>query len=95
MKKALFALVQKCAQGDILVGKVTPKGETQLTPEERLLRSIFGDKAKDVKDTSLRMEGGKRGRIIGVRIFSRERGDQLETGIIKKIVVTVAQVRNV
>ena len=81
--------------GDILVGKVTPKGETQLTPEERLLRSIFGDKAKDVKDTSLRMDGGKRGRIIGVRVFSREKGDQLETGIIKKIVVTVAQVRNV
>jgi len=81
--------------GDILVGKVTPKGETQLTPEERLLRSIFGDKAKDVKDTSLRMEGGKRGRVIGVRVFSRENGDQLESGIIKKIVVTVAQVRNV
>ena len=81
--------------GDILVGKVTPKGETQLTPEERLLRSIFGDKAKDVKDTSLRMEGGKKGRVIGVRVFSREQGDQLETGIIKKIVVTVAQVRNV
>ncbi len=81
--------------GDILVGKVTPKGETQLTPEERLLRSIFGDKAKDVKDTSLRMEGGKRGRIISVRVFSREKGDQLETGIIKKIVITVAQVRNV
>ncbi len=81
--------------GDILVGKVTPKGETQLTPEERLLRSIFGDKAKDVKDTSLRMEGGKRGRIIGVRVFSRETGDQLESGIIKKMVITVAQVRNV
>lgn len=81
--------------GDILVGKVTPKGETQLTPEERLLRSIFGDKAKDVKDTSLRMEGGKRGRIIGVKVFSREQGDNLESGIIKKIVITVAQVRNV
>ncbi|MCX6787811.1 MAG: DNA-directed RNA polymerase subunit beta [Candidatus Kaiserbacteria bacterium] len=81
--------------GDILVGKVTPKGETQLTPEERLLRSIFGDKAKDVKDTSLRMEGGKKGRVIGVRVFSREKGDQLESGIFKKIVVTVAQVRNV
>ncbi len=81
--------------GDILVGKVTPKGETQLTPEERLLRSIFGDKAKDVKDSSLRMEGGKRGRVIGVRVFSRENGDQLESGIIKKIVVTVAEVRNV
>jgi DNA-directed RNA polymerase subunit beta len=81
--------------GDILVGKVTPKGETQLTPEERLLRSIFGDKAKDVKDTSLRMEGGKRGRVIGVRVFSREAGHSLESGTIKKIYVTVAQVRNV
>ncbi len=81
--------------GDILVGKVTPKGETQLSPEERLLRSIFGDKAKDVKDTSLRMEGGKRGRVIGVKVFSREKGDTLESGTIKKIYITVAQVRNV
>ncbi len=81
--------------GDILVGKVTPKGEAQLTPEERLLRSIFGEKAKDVKDTSLRLEAGKRGRIIGVKVFSRENGDQLESGVIKRIHVTVAQVRNV
>ncbi len=81
--------------GDILVGKVTPKGEAQLTPEERLLRSIFGEKAKDVKDTSLRLEAGKRGRIIGVKIFSREQGDQLESGVIKRIHVTIAQVRNV
>ena len=79
--------------GDILVGKVTPKGETQLTPEERLLRSIFGEKAKDVKDTSLRVEGGKRGRVIGVKIFSRENGDNLDSGIIKKIYVEVAQLR--
>ncbi|MCH7529833.1 DNA-directed RNA polymerase subunit beta [Patescibacteria group bacterium] len=81
--------------GDILVGKVTPKGETQLTPEERLLRSIFGEKAKDVKDTSLRMEGSKRGRVIGVKVFSRENGDNLDSGIIKRIHVTVAQLRNV
>ena len=81
--------------GDILVGKVTPKGETQLTPEERLLRSIFGEKAKDVKDTSLRLEAGKRGRVIGVKIFSREQGDQLESGVIKRIHITIAQVRNV
>jgi DNA-directed RNA polymerase subunit beta len=81
--------------GDILVGKVTPKGETQLTPEERLLRSIFGEKAKDVKDTSLRLEGGKRGRVIDVKIFSREAGDNLDSGIIKRIHVTVAQLRNV
>ncbi len=81
--------------GDILVGKVTPKGETQLTPEERLLRSIFGEKAKDVKDTSLRLEAGKRGRVIGVKIFSRENGDNLDSGVIKRIHITVAQVRNV
>ena len=65
--------------GDILVGKITPKGETQLTPEERLLRSLFGEKARDVKDTSKRMEGGKRGRIISVKVFSREKGDKLES----------------
>ena len=81
--------------GDILVGKVTPKGETQLTPEERLLRSIFGEKAKDVKDSSLRLEGGKRGRVIGVRVFTREHGDNLDSGIIKRIHITVAQLRSV
>ncbi|KKS05180.1 MAG: DNA-directed RNA polymerase subunit beta [Candidatus Nomurabacteria bacterium GW2011_GWA2_41_25] len=82
-------------ENDILVGKITPKGETELTPEERLLRSIFAEKARDVKDTSLRMEHGKRGRIIGVKIFSRDLGHALEAGIIKKIVVEVAQIRNI
>jgi len=81
--------------GDILVGKITPKGETQLTPEERLLRSIFGDKARDVKDTSKRVEGGKKGRVVGIKVFSRENGDKLESGIIKKIFIEVAQLRNV
>lgn len=81
--------------GDILVGKITPKGETQLTPEERLLRSIFGEKARDVKDTSKRIENGKRGRVIGVKVFSREKGDKLESGIIKKIYIEVAQLRSV
>ncbi|HWO07064.1 MAG TPA: DNA-directed RNA polymerase subunit beta' [Candidatus Paceibacterota bacterium] len=81
--------------GDILVGKVTPKGETQLTPEERLLHAIFGEKAKDVKDTSLRMEGGKRGRVVSVKVFSRENGDVLESGVIKRVHVEVAQLRTV
>lgn len=81
--------------GDILVGKVTPKGETELTPEERLLRSIFGEKARDVKDTSLRMDHGKRGRVVGVKVFSREKGDNLESGIIKRIHIEVAQIRNI
>ena len=82
-------------ENDILIGKITPKGETELTPEERLLRSIFAEKARDVKDTSLRMEHGKRGRIIGVKIFSRDLGHTLEAGIIKKIVIEVAQIRNI
>jgi DNA-directed RNA polymerase subunit beta len=81
--------------GDILVGKITPKGETQLTPEERLLRSIFGEKSRDVKDTSKRMENGKKGRVIGVKVFSREKGDKLESGIIKRIHIEVAQLRSV
>ncbi|KKR60875.1 DNA-directed RNA polymerase subunit beta [Candidatus Nomurabacteria bacterium RIFCSPHIGHO2_01_FULL_39_220] len=82
-------------ENDILVGKITPKGETELTPEERLLRSIFAEKARDVKDTSLRVEHGKRGRIIGVKIFSRDLGHTLEAGIIKKIMIEVAQIRNI
>lgn len=81
--------------GDILVGKITPKGETELSPEERLLRSIFGDKVRDVKDTSLRLDNGKRGRVIGIKIFSREKGDSLDSGVIKRIHVEVAQIRNI
>lgn len=80
---------------DILVGKITPKGETELTPEERLLRSIFGEKARDVKDSSLRVPHGKKGRIIDVKVFSREQGDKMESGIIKKIYIQVAQLRNI
>ncbi len=82
-------------EGDILVGKITPKGETELTPEERLLRSIFAEKARDVKDTSLKMDHGKRGRIIRVKVFSRDQGHSLESGVIKKIVIEVAQLRNI
>ena len=80
---------------DILVGKISPKGETDLTAEERLLRAIFGEKAKEVKDTSLLMEHGKKGRVVEVKIFEREKGCKLEPGIIKKIQVEMAQVRKV
>jgi DNA-directed RNA polymerase subunit beta len=80
---------------DILVGKISPKGEAELTPEERLLRAIFGDKAKDVKDSSLRVEHGKHGKVTNVRIFSRDLGHKLEPGVIKKIVVEVSEVRHV
>ncbi len=82
-------------EGDILVGKITPKGESELSPEERLLRSIFGEKARDVKDTSMRLDYGRKGRVISVRVFSRETGHDLESGIIKKICVEVAEMRNV
>lgn len=76
--------------GDILVGKISPKGESELTSEERLLRAIFGEKASDVKDTSLTLPHGKRGRVIGVKVFSRDQGDKLEPGIIKRIQVEIA-----
>ncbi len=82
-------------EGDILVGKITPKGETELTPEERLLQAIFGDKAKDVKDSSLRLPGGAGGKVVGVHIFDRAAGDELPTGVIKQIEVFVAQTRKI
>ncbi|MEK7513029.1 MAG: DNA-directed RNA polymerase subunit beta, partial [Patescibacteria group bacterium] len=81
--------------GDILVGKISPKGESELSSEERLLRAIFGEKARDVKDASLTLPHGKQGRIISIKIFSRDKGDKLEPGIIKKIQVEVAQLRKV
>lgn len=81
--------------GDILVGKVQPKGETELTAEERLLRAIFGEKAKEVRDTSLRMPNGERGTVIGIEILSREEGDDLGAGVLQRIKVKVAQLRKV
>ncbi len=82
-------------EGDILVGKITPKGETELTPEERLLQAIFGDKAKDVKDSSLRLPGGAGGKVVDVHIFDRGEGDELPTGVLKQIKVFVAQTRKI
>ncbi|MDP3995920.1 MAG: DNA-directed RNA polymerase subunit beta, partial [bacterium] len=80
---------------DILVGKISPKGEADLTAEERLLRAIFGEKARDVKDSSLLMEHGKRGRVVGVKVFSRELGHKLDPGVNKKIEVEIAQIRKI
>ncbi|HEY4518910.1 MAG TPA: DNA-directed RNA polymerase subunit beta, partial [Candidatus Paceibacterota bacterium] len=80
---------------DILVGKVTPKGEAYLTPEERLLRAIFGEHAKEIKDTSLRVPHGKRGRVVGMKTFSRDRGDKLASGVIKSIQIEIAELRKV
>ena len=81
--------------GDILVGKITPKGEQELSSEERLLRAIFGEKAKEVRDTSQRMSNGKHGKVVGVKIFSRANGHELKAGVIMQIQVFVAQMRKV
>lgn len=81
--------------GDILVGKVTPKGETELGPEERLLRAIFGEKAREVRDTSLRVPHGDRGKVIDVKVFSRENGDEIAPGVNKMVRVFIAQKRKV
>jgi DNA-directed RNA polymerase subunit beta len=81
--------------GDILVGKVTPKGETELTPEERLLRAIFGEKAREVRDTSLKVPHGESGKVIGVRVFTREDGDELPPGVNELVRVYVAAKRKI
>ncbi len=94
-EEGIIRLGAEVGPNDILVGKISPKGETDLTAEERLLRAIFGEKAKEVKDTSLRMEHGKRGRIVGVKIFSRDAGHKLEPGVIKRIEAEVAEIRKI
>lgn len=81
--------------GDILVGKITPKGEQELSSEERLLRAVFGEKAKDVRDSSRRMPGGKHGKVVGVKVFSRESGHELKAGILQNVHVYVAQMRKI
>ena len=81
--------------GDILVGKITPKGEQELSSEERLLRAIFGEKAKEVRDTSQRMSNGKHGKVVGVKIFSKENGHELKSGVLMQIQVFVAQMRKI
>lgn len=81
--------------GDILVGKITPKGEQELSSEERLLRAIFGEKAKEVRDTSQRMSNGKHGKVVGVKVFSRENGHELKAGVLMQIQVFVAQMRKI
>jgi len=80
---------------DILVGKITPKGEQELSSEERLLRAIFGEKAKDVRDTSQRMNNGKHGKVVGVKIFSRDNGHDLKAGVLMQVQVFVAQMRKI
>lgn len=83
------------SQGDILVGKITPKGETELSAEEKLLRAIFGEKARDVKDTSLRVQPGVRGKVVDIHIKERDKGDELSAGIIKQIDVLIARLSKI
>ncbi|MGH8903568.1 MAG: DNA-directed RNA polymerase subunit beta [Egibacteraceae bacterium] len=94
-ERGIIRIGAEVRDGDVLVGKVTPKGETELTPEERLLRAIFGEKAREVRDTSLKVPHGEVGRVIGVRTFSREEGDEMAPGVNELVRVYVAQKRKI
>jgi len=94
-ERGIVRIGAEVRDGDILVGKVTPKGETELTPEERLLRAIFGEKAREVRDTSLKVPHGENGKVIGVRVFSREDDDDLPPGVNELVRVYVAQKRKI
>ena len=94
-ERGIIRIGAEVADGDILVGKVTPKGETELTPEERLLRAIFGEKAREVRDTSLKVPHGETGKVIGIRVFSRDDDDELPPGVNELVRVYVAQKRKI
>ncbi|MCP2194582.1 DNA-directed RNA polymerase subunit beta [Williamsia deligens] len=94
-ERGIIRIGAEVRDGDILVGKVTPKGETELTPEERLLRAIFGEKAREVRDTSLKVPHGETGKVIGIRVFSREDDDDLPPGVNELVRVYVAQKRKI
>lgn len=94
-REGIVRIGANVSSGDILVGKITPKGETELSAEEKLLRAIFGEKAKDVRDTSLYIKHGERGKVIDIKIFSRDKGDKLPAGVIKTIQITIAQLRKI
>ena len=94
-ERGIIRIGAEVRDGDILVGKVTPKGETELTPEERLLRAIFGEKAREVRDTSLKVPHGESGTVIGVKVFDRDEGDELPPGVNQLVRVYVAQKRKI
>jgi DNA-directed RNA polymerase subunit beta len=94
-EEGIIQIGSEVKSGDVLVGKITPKGEQELSSEERLLRAIFGEKAKDVRDTSLRMNNAGGGKVVGVKIFSRENGHELKAGVLMQIQVFVAQLRKI
>ena len=92
-ENGIIRIGAQVSSGDILIGKITPKGETELSAEEKLLRAIFGEKAKDVKDTSLYLEHGEHGKVVDIKIFSKENGDKLASGVIKSIQLSIAVLR--
>ncbi len=94
-ERGIIRIGAEVGPGDVLVGKVTHKGETELTPEERLLRAIFGEKAREVRDTSLKVPHGETGKVIDVRVFRRENGDELPPGVNELVRVYVAQKRKI
>jgi len=94
-ERGIVRIGAEVSSGDILVGKITPKGETELSAEEKLIRAIFGEKAKDVRDSSLYLEHGEHGKVIDIKVFSRNQGDKLQTGVIESIQVTVANLRKI
>jgi len=94
-ERGIIRIGAEVSSGDILVGKITPKGETELSAEEKLLRAIFGEKAKDVRDSSLYLEHGEHGKVVDIKIFSREAGDKLAAGVLQSIQVTVANLRKI
>ena len=94
-EEGIIRIGAEVSSGDILVGKITPKGETTLSAEEKLLRAIFGEKAKDVRDSSLYLEHGEHGKVVDVKVFSREEGDKLSAGVLQSIQVSVANLRKI
>jgi len=93
--EGIIRLGAEVQSGDILVGKITPKGETELSAEEKLLRAIFGEKARDVRDTSMYLEHGEHGKVVNIKIFTREDGDKLPPGVMKSVEITVANLRKI
>ena len=94
-KEGIIRIGATVKSGDILVGKITPKGETELSAEEKLLRAIFGEKAKDVKDSSLYLEHGEHGKVVDIKFFTRKNGDRLQAGVLKTIQISIAQLRKI
>ena len=94
-EEGIIRIGAEVSSGDILVGKITPKGETTLSAEEKLLRAIFGEKAKDVRDSSLYLEHGEHGKVVDVKVFSRDEGDKLSAGVLQSIQVSVANLRKI